>query len=96
MKATGGENLPFADVVSNQAWLTLVLIAQDLLAWCRHLLVDGVLTSAEVKRLRYTLLHAAARVVRSGRRVVLRIQASWPWADELAYAFRRLELIATG
>jgi hypothetical protein len=26
LKATGGENLPFADVVSNQAWLMLVLV----------------------------------------------------------------------
>ena len=96
LKATGGNNLPFADVVSNQAWLSLVLIAQDLLAWCRHLLITGALRGAEVKRLRYTLLHAAARIARSGRRVLLRIQQSWPWANELLIAFRRVELIASG
>jgi hypothetical protein len=96
LKATGGENLPFSDVVSNKAWLTLVLIAQDLLAWCRGLLLTGNLQSAEVKRLRYTLLHTAARVVRSGRRVTLRIGRSWPWANELAAAFGRIESFATG
>ena len=60
LKATGGENLPFSDVVSNMAWLTLVLIAQDLLAWSRNLLFTGSFKNAEVKRLRYALLHTAA------------------------------------
>jgi len=96
LKATGGENLPFSDVVSNMAWLTLVLIAQDLLAWSRNLLFTGSFKNAEVKRLRYALLHTAGRVVRSGRRVSLRLGRSWPWANELAFAFRRLELIASG
>jgi hypothetical protein len=96
LKATGGGNLPFSDVVSNAAWLVLVLIAQDLLAWCRHLLLDGALKNLEVKRLRYSLLHTAARIVRTGRRVLLRIQGSWPWAHQLALAFRRVEFIASG
>jgi Transposase DDE domain group 1 len=96
LKATGGENLPFADVVSNKAWLMLVLVAQDLLAWSRGLLLTGALRSAEVKRLRYTLLHSAGRISTSGRRVTLRIGRSWPWAAELAAAFGRVETIATG
>jgi hypothetical protein len=95
LKSTGDENL-FSDVVSNKAWLTLVLIAQDLLAWCRGLLVTGSQQSAEVKRLRYTLLHTAGRVARSGRVVTLRIGRSWPWARELAAAFGCIEAIATG
>jgi hypothetical protein len=96
LKATGGENLPFSDVVSNKAWLTLVLIAQDLLAWCRGLLLESGLSTAEVKRLRYALLHSAGRVARSGRLVILRIGRSWPWASELTAAFGRIETIATG
>jgi hypothetical protein len=96
LKATGAENLPFSDVVSNQAWLTLVLVAQDLLAWTRGLLLSGSLVIAEVKRLRYTLLHTAARLVRSGRQMTLRLQRSWPWAEAIARAFERVELIATG
>ena len=96
LKATGAMNLPFSDVVSNQAWLMLVLVAQDLLAWSRGLLLAGALRTAEVKRLRYTLFHAAARITTSGRRVTLRIGKSWPWATELAAAFIRVEKIATG
>jgi hypothetical protein len=44
----------------------------------------------EPKKLRYRLLHTAARITHSGRQVRLRIAASWPWAAELAAAFTRL------
>ena len=37
---------------------------------------------AEPKTLRYRLLHAAARLVRGGRRRTLKIAANWPWTQE--------------
>jgi hypothetical protein len=36
------------------------------------------------------LLHVAARVVRSGQRIVLRLQRTWPWTNDLARAFDAL------
>ena len=48
---------------------------------------------AEPKTLRYRLLHIAARIVRHARRVILRLQRSWPWATELARAFARLRAL---
>jgi hypothetical protein len=51
------------------------------------LLLDGELARAEPKKLRYRLLHTAARIVHTGRRILLRINASWPWATELTRAF---------
>lgn len=35
-------------------------------------------------------VHTAARVVRTGRRTLLRVNASWPWTTQLATAFDRL------
>jgi Transposase DDE domain group 1 len=67
-----------------------VLIAGDLLAWAKGLCLDGELAHAEPKRLRYTLLHTAAIVVRSARRTTVRIAEGWPWADDLVAAFARL------
>jgi hypothetical protein len=61
-----------------------------LLAWTRLLLLDGALATAEPKQLRYRLLHVAARLVRSGRRLHLRIDRRWPWKDALVTAFTRL------
>jgi hypothetical protein len=92
-KATGLRNLPFDSWRRNQIWLELVLAAQDLLCWTQALLVDGALALAEPKALRYRLLHLAARIVRHARRVVLRLQASWPWATQLARAFTRLRAL---
>jgi hypothetical protein len=54
------------------------------------LLLDGNLATAEPKKLRYRLLHTAARITRGGRRIHLRLAAHWPWALQLAAAFARL------
>ncbi len=92
-KQCGLENFPFEDFVRNQVWLLLVLMAQDLTAWAQLLCLEGELARAEPKRLRYCLLHAAAAVARRARRVVVRVQRSWPWAADLARAFDRLRAL---
>ena len=92
-KATGLANLPFDRWHRNTVWLELVLTAQDLTAWAQALLLDGELAVAEPKTLRYRLWHVAARIVRHARRVILRLQRSWPWAIELARAFARLRAL---
>ena len=92
-KATGLRNLPFDLMRRNAVWLELVLAAQDLTCWTQALLLAGPLARAEPKTLRYRLLHVAARIVRHARRVILRLQHSWPWALELARAFARLRAL---
>jgi len=89
-KDTGLRNLPFRDFEHNRVWLELVLIAHDLIAWTQRLLLTGELAHAEPKRLRYRLLHVAARLAFHARSAKLRLQASWPWAADLAAAFGRL------
>jgi hypothetical protein len=92
-KATGLRNLPFDLLRRNAVWLELILAAQDLCCWAQALLLDGELATAEPKTLRYRLLHTAARIVRHARRVILRLQRTWPWAVELAQAFTRLRAL---
>jgi hypothetical protein len=89
-KATGLGRFPSRHFAINQAWLQLSLTALDLLAWTQTLLLEGELATAEPKKLRYRLLHAAARITRGGRRLHLRISATWPWRHQLASAFTRL------
>lgn len=93
LRDTGLDRMPFRSFASNQAWLEVVLAAVDLLAWLRTVALDGELARAEPKALRYRLLHAAARLVRRGRQVLLRLPAHWPWAVELAGAYRRVGLL---
>jgi Transposase DDE domain group 1 len=92
-KATGLRNLPFDLLRRNAVWLELVLAAQDRCCWAQALLLDGELAVAEPKTLRYRLLHTAARIVRHARRVILRLQRTWPWAVALAQAFTRLRAL---
>ncbi|MGH3849757.1 MAG: IS1380 family transposase, partial [Pseudonocardiaceae bacterium] len=89
-KDCGLRNFPFEDFVRNQAWLVMVLIAQDLLAWTANVCLTGALAKAEPATLRYRILHVAARLARRGRDLHLRIDENWPWRDQLDAAFGRL------
>ena len=97
-KDTGLAKFPFKEFALNEVWLEIVLLAHDLIVWTQALLLDGELHKAEPKRLRYRLLHVAARLAFHGRRGRLRLQHDWPWATELAAAFQKLKALpaATG
>jgi hypothetical protein len=88
--------LPFQPLLPNQAWFELALLAQDLLAWLRLLVLEGELSLAKPKRLRHRLLHVAGRLTRTGRRRTLHLPAAWPWRDELSTAFTRLASLTPG
>ena len=90
-KDSGFGRFPSRQFNVNQVWLELALTGIDLIAWTQMLLLDGEMAAAEPKKLRYRLLHAAARIVHTGRQALLRINASWPWADTLTRAFQRLQ-----
>ena len=92
-KDTGLQKLPFKEFALNEVWLQIVLLAHDLIIWTQALLLDGELAKAEPKRLRYRLLHAAARLAFHGRRAKLRLQHDWPWATELTAAFQKLKAL---
>jgi hypothetical protein len=85
-KECGLQNFPCSSFQANRVWLLLVQMVQDLLAWARRLCLPGEFLEPAPKRLRYQLLH-------SGRRNTLRLDARWPWAPQLAAAFRRLRAL---
>jgi len=89
-KQTGLKNFPFRAFALNAVWLELSLIAQDLIAWTQALCLEGELAICEPKARRYRLLHTAGRLSFHARRAILRLQANWPWAQQLADAFKRL------
>ena len=89
-KDCGLQNLPFASFTQNLAWVATSLVAGALIAWAQMTCLDGELKVAEPKTLRYRLLHVAATLVRRGRRLILRLDETWPWAATLRRAFLRL------
>jgi hypothetical protein len=90
-KETGLRAFPFKLFRHNQVWLELVLAAHDLLCHFRRIGLEGQAQLWEPRTLRYRLLHSAARVVRSGRRMLVRLQHDWPWSRMLLSAFERIQ-----
>jgi len=93
-KDTGLSKFPFKAFALNEVWLEIVMLAHDLIVWTQALVLDGELAKAEPKRLRYRLLHVAARLAFSGRRARLHLQDTWPWAADLVAAFAKLKTLA--
>jgi hypothetical protein len=89
-KDCGLTNLPFDSFVRNEVWVATSLIAGALLAWCQMVCFEGALAKAEPKTMRYRVLHVAAHLVHRSRGLILRLDETWPWVDELANAFVKL------
>jgi hypothetical protein len=86
-KDTGLDHVSSRAFSINQAWLSVVMLAVDLLAWNQRLLLDGDPARAEPKTQRW-LLHVAARLTRGQRRPWVRTRETWPWAAQLAAGLR--------
>jgi hypothetical protein len=95
-KDTGLRNLPLQGFTQNQIWCELVAMACDLLAWMQMLALTGKARRWEPKRLRLRIFTCAGRIVRGGRRLKLRLAASWPWAQQITIAIIRLQALAPG
>lgn len=92
--ALGLAKLPFRSFAMNEAWMQLVLAAQDIVGYTKALTLTGDLAKAKPQTLRYRLLHQAGRLARSGRRTRLRLARSWPWATDLVAACKKARRLA--
>jgi hypothetical protein len=92
-KDTGLAKLPFKAFALNEVWVEIVTLAHDLIIWTQALCLDGELAKAEPKRLRYRLLHIAARLAFSARQAKLHLPAAWPWTETLKAAFEKLKTL---
>ena len=88
-KDTGLRNPPCEDLVRNQAWLQLVLIAQDLHASGHSSRVSTGARRRRSEKLRRHVWHAAAVIARTGRQTIVRFQRSWPWTTDIVIAVQR-------
>lgn len=95
LKDSGLCRFPFSNFEANTTWMFLVMLAADLVRWFQLLCigVGGYWRSARPKALRWGLFHAPGRVVRSSRRLVVRILEYWPEAEALLGAYRCIEAL---
>ncbi len=96
-KDSGLRNLPLHGFDQNRIWCALVMLATDLTAWTQLLAVapDHPARRWEPKRIRLRLFTIPATLARHGRRVLLHIKDTAPWADVVAAGHHRLVQLAT-
>ena len=96
-KATGLRNLPCRAWNENAAWLEVVLMATDLIAWTKLIAFadNPTLARCEVAAFRYAVLHVAARITHGARQVRLRIDKTWAWATAIATGWERIRTAFT-
>lgn len=98
-KDTGLRNLPLHDFTQNQIWCAIVALACELTAWMQLLAfidADGNTHEArrwEPKRLRLRLFSIAARLARTGRRVIAHLARDAAWTDLLLDGLTRLRAL---
>jgi hypothetical protein len=95
-KDTGLRNLPLHGYAQNQIWCEIVALACELLAWTAMLALTGPARRWEPRRLRLRIFTCGGRIVRSARRMRLRLAARWPWATQITAAITRLQAFAPG
>jgi len=86
-------HLPSGDINANRVWLTAAMLAVNLTAWCCDLspaaAASGQATDERTplrrhaQTLRRILFNIPARIVRTGRRLILRLPLGHPHADTL-------------
>lgn len=91
-KATGLRNLPCRAFNENAAWLEVVLMATDLIAWTKLIAFADAPTLArcEIAAFRYRVLHVAARITHGARQVHCRLDKTWRWAAAITAGWGRI------
>jgi hypothetical protein len=87
----GLNHLPSGRFGANAAWLALNVIAHNLTRWVGRIgLGEDLVATKTVRRRHFSV---PGRLVRSGRRVDLRLPTYWPWADQFDAALVQLRAI---
>jgi Transposase DDE domain group 1 len=89
----GLKNLPFGGFIANHAWLQVVLLAQDLIAWTHRLARPTGSVWMEPRTLRFTLIAVAGRITHHARQRTLHLPRTWPWTPALMDAYQRAKQI---
>ncbi len=87
----GLNHFPTKSFGGNAAWLILNTIAHNLTRWATRLGlgIGPVMT----KKIRRRIYNVTGRLVRTGRRLLLRLPRRWPWAQQITNALQRIRAL---
>jgi Transposase DDE domain group 1 len=89
-KTTGATRQPYWDAPANEAWLNTTLIALTLIAWTQLIGFDGDLADAEPGTFRTRILHIAGQTATRAGRLLLHLDAQWPWTNQAVAGYQRI------
>jgi len=92
LKSAGLAHLPSSRFMANAAWLALTVMAHNL-GRAVGLLAGDTLHRATAATLRRAVFTIPGRLVRSARRLHLRLPRGWPWADQFTAALNAITAI---
>jgi hypothetical protein len=87
----GLNHFPTKSFGGNAAWLILNTIAHNLTRWTTRLGLQ--IPTVMTKKIRRRIYGVPGRLVRTGRRLHLRLPRRWPWAGQLIAALERLRAL---
>lgn len=87
----GINHFPTKSFGGNAAWLILNTIAHNLTRWTSRLGLE--IGPVKTKKIRRRIYNVSGRIVRTARRLVLRLPRRWPWAQQILAALERLRAL---
>jgi hypothetical protein len=91
-----GGQMPSGLFGANAAWWTIMIIAHNLNALMKHLVLGKPWVAKRMKALRFSLISLPGRVVRHARRLILRLSAAGAALAVLLAARRAILALARG
>lgn len=84
--------MPVREFDGNAAWLEIARLAWNLGKWIAQLALPEEVVRWEWKRFRQAFVFAAAKVLKRGRRIILRYFGSHRWVGTLLHAHQKLQI----
>ena len=90
-QAIAGWRMPMAEFRGNSAWLEIARLAWNLGKWIAQIALPSEVVRWEWKRFRRHFVYIAAKVLKSGRRLVVRLARSHRFLSDILTAHVRLQ-----
>jgi hypothetical protein len=86
-----GWRMPVAEFMGNSAWLEIARLAWNLGKWIAQIALPSEVVRWEWKRFRRHFVYIAAKVLKTGRRLVVRLAGSHRFLPDILTAHARLQ-----
>lgn len=84
------DRFPCQEFHANWAYLTIGMLAYNIVNWIKRLALPSIYKKRLIKALRYRFFNVAARIVRHGRYVVMKLAQGIHRFTDIAYAYERI------